>query len=727
MRLTPAVRAIFGLEVLTLVRDVRTLLISVVLPVVLIPGLLVAGNLMEDRRVEREEARTFRFAITGTDSAFAARVTAGIQGDSSGAGKMTGRFRPVATSDPQRALEQDDLDLYLETFSPAEWRALAAADTVGIVEGVPEELEGARVLRIRFHSSRTASREGAELLRSHLLEARNLRRDSILVDAGFPVPPAQVIPVERVDVASADEVQGARLGRFLTLILMGLMLLGGSAVATDTLAGEKERGTLTTLLTSAASRSEIITAKLLAIVAITLVIALVQVLNLWVYLGLGVIETTGGFAVTITPELAAGLFLLYLPMVALTAGVLLVTSAHARSYKEAQLFLTPVLLGMSIPALAPLLPDISIRSAIVVVPIANLAIAARDLLVGEIHAPWVMAAWLVTAGTAAWVARLSVRALQDESLLTGDTSREEFLGGPDLFRNRVLRWFAVFWAVKVLLDFNLGFDDLRMASLVGVGVVFLAFPLLLIRHFRLVPRKALALRIPRAGVWVGVALGAPAGVVAASSFFHLMDFILPVPRELLENFGQALLPEDIPLWQLFVFLAVVPGIAEELTFRGVLLHGLRRRFGPLGLALVVGLIFGFFHFQIFRIPSTALLGVILTAVTLLTGSIFPAMFWHILNNGLALYLSTTGVEVSGESLHWAVGSVLVLALAFRIIWIHRTPYPDVGPLGPRGRVRRRESRDGTKPPDLSGANASGVNRERDGEGDPEPDLGTTEP
>ncbi len=690
MRLTPAVRAIFALEILTLVRDVRTLLISVVLPVVLIPGLLLAGNLMEDRRVEREEARTFRFTITGTDSVFASQITAGIQGEAPGNGGAEGRFRPVATPDPQRALEKEELDLYLETFTPAEWRALEAVDTAGTldVEGIPEEVEGARVLRIRFHSSRTASREGAQLLRSHLLETRSLRRDSILVDAGFPVPSAQVAPVERVDVASEEEVQGARLGRFLTLILMGLMLLGGSAVATDSLAGEKERGTLTTLLTSAASRSEIVTAKLLAIVAITLVIALVQVVNLWIYLGLGVIDAARGFAVTITPELAAGLFLLYLPMVVLTAGVLLLTSAHARTYKEAQLYLTPVLLGMSIPALAPLLPDISIRSAIVVVPIANLAIAARDLLVGEVHAPWVMAAWLVTAGAAAWVARRSVLALQDESLLTGDTSREELMGGADLFRNRVLRWFAVFWAVKVLLDFNLGFDDLRMASLVGVGVVFLAFPLLVIWKFRLDPREALALRMPRAGVWVGVALGAPAGVVAASSFFQLMDFVLPVPRELLENFGQALLPEHIPLWQLLFFLAAIPAITEELTFRGVLLHGLRRRFGPVGLALVVGLIFGFFHFQIFRIPSTALLGVILTAVTLMTGSIFPAMLWHFLNNALALYLATTGVEVSGENLWWALGSVLVLALAFWIIWIHRTPYPDVAPPDPQGRAPR---------------------------------------
>lgn len=692
MRLTPAVRAIFGLEMRTLLRDVRALLISVVLPVVLIPVLLLVSAYAEDRRVEREEARTFRFAITGTDSIFAAGLTAEILA-ADGAADVAGeegrrRFVPVRAPDLRAALDAEELDVYVEAYTAAEWRALVASDPTVAPDGIPPEFEGVRVLRIRYHSSRAASREGAEVLRSHLLETRSARRNAILVAAGLPLAPDRVAAVDAANVASEEEVQGARLGRFLTMILLGLMLLGGSAVATDSLAGEKERGTLTTLLTSAATRNEIITAKLLAVMAVALGIALMQILNLWVFLGLGLIDVPRAFAVSVSPSMALSLFVFYLPIVALTAGVLLLTSAHARTYKEAQLYLTPVLLGMTIPTLAPLLPDISLRSAIVVVPIANLAIAVRDLLVGHVDPFPILAAWTITAATAAWVAARCVRALQDESLLTGDTSREEFLGGPDLFRKRVLVWFAVFWAVKVLLDFNVRFDDMRVTALVSVGVVFLAFPLLVIRKFRLDPVEALALRMPRPGVWLGVALGAPAGLVAANAFFGLMDRVLPVPRELVENFGQVLMPEGIPAWQIILLLSVVPGITEELTFRGVLLHGLRRRFGPVGLALAVGLVFGFFHFQIFRIPATALLGVGLTVVTLLTGSIFPAIVWHTLNNALGISLAYAEVEPFGESWLWTAGSIVLLAVAFWIIWSNRTPYPDVGP----GKARRQRVR-----------------------------------
>src|SRR2546423_15200174 len=70
------------------------------------------------------------------------------------------------------------------------------------------------------------------------------------------------------------------------------------------------------------------------------------------------------------------------------------------------------------------------------------------------------------------------------------------------------------------------------------------------------------------------------------------------------------------------FPSIMPGIFEEITFRGVLLHGLRQRFRPAMTVLLVGIIFGLFHVALFRFAPTALLGMILAAVTLLTRSIF---------------------------------------------------------------------------------------------------------
>jgi hypothetical protein len=124
------------------------------------------------------------------------------------------------------------------------------------------------------------------------------------------------------------------------------------------------------------------------------------------------------------------------------------------------------------------------------------------------------------------------------------------------------------------------------------------------------------------------------------------------------------------------FLAVLPGICEELAFRGVLLYGLSKRLRPVALSLAVGLVFGFFHVSLFRLIPTAYLGVVLSAVTILSGSIFPAMLWHTLNNATALvpaYLGWIDADMSMEPWMYAV-AVAGLAVAFWILWRTRQPW-----------------------------------------------------
>lgn len=694
------VRAIYGLEIRSLLRDRRTVFISIVLPVLLMPLLLLAMARVEEGRQRREDTRHYKYAVVGSDSIFMLELLRNSvrQDESDPADSAAPTFETVSTTDALHDLETRAIEFFVEGLGPEEWRAFLAEDTARAEE--LEEFRDTPVARVNFRSNRRSSTAGARHLRTRLVDIRRERRDSVLLEAGFPIHPDDVATLDVRNVASEVEVAGARLGRILTLFIVLLMMAGGGVLATDTLAGEKERGTLVTLLTTGATRGEIIWAKLLAVTSVALVIVLIQIVNLWIYLGLGLIDVSSGFSVSVAPTTALVLFVLYVPVAALASGVLLVTSAYAKTYKEAQLFFMPAMLGLLLPTLAPFLPEISLSSAIVLVPLANIAIAARDILVGQ--ANWLMVgiAWLVTAAAAAYAGWFAARALEDENLIAGtDSDRAEFIGGPALFRKRVLQWFLVFWAVKILLEMNLGFEDIRWTVVFHVGVVFLAAPLLMVWHFKLNVREALALRAPKPGVWLGVVLGAPAALIVVTGFFQLVNLVLPMPRELLENFGQTLMPEEIPVWQLVVLLSVIPGIVEELTFRGVLLHGLRRRFSPVVLCLVVGGIFGFFHFQIFRIPSTAALGMILAAVTLLTGSVFPAMLWHAINNALALYLGSEGVDLAGGTWMTYAGGVVALALALWIIWLNRSLYPDLkGALSSRGTQPSRGAPEESKPP-----------------------------
>ena len=85
-----------------------------------------------------------------------------------------------------------------------------------------------------------------------------------------------------------------------------------------------------------------------------------------------------------------------------------------------------------------------------------------------------------------------------------------------------------------------------------------------------------------------------------------------------------------------------------------------------------------------RLLPTAALGVVIGAVTLLTGSIFPAMLWHALHNATGILAARQGVAVM--ELGWWVyaAGTAAAALALGLIWRHRTPYPDL-----RASIRRR--------------------------------------
>jgi sodium transport system permease protein len=130
----------------------------------------------------------------------------------------------------------------------------------------------------------------------------------------------------------------------------------------------------------------------------------------------------------------------------------------------------------------------------------------------------------------------------------------------------------------------------------------------------------------------------------------------------------------MPQWQLLFYLAVLPAICEELAFRGILLSGLRRKVKPAGLVIGIGIIFGLFHMTLFRIAPTAALGMILTAIALMTGSVFPGMLLHAGNNALAV---VAGDWFSLEALRWGhfAAAGVVFALALWIIYRNRTPMP----------------------------------------------------
>lgn len=144
-------------------------------------------------------------------------------------------------------------------------------------------------------------------------------------------------------------------------------------------------------------------------------------------------------------------------------------------------------------------------------------------------------------------------------------------------------------------------------------------------------------------------------------YLGYLNSLLPIPElfsemqmsqyEMIENF---LTSEGVLLFGLF-HIAVVPSICEEILFRGYILRAFEKSWGIIAGVIVSGIIFGMFHLQLGNILPLATLGIILGLMTWLSGSIWPAVLAHFINNGTAVVLGVNYPEllfsdISAESL-----------------------------------------------------------------------------
>ncbi|MEM9556350.1 MAG: CPBP family glutamic-type intramembrane protease [Acidobacteriota bacterium] len=656
-------------ELRQLLRDPRTVFAALVLPTLVVPALFWIQSWSLEQAEERLEARVARYAVAGPETELArALLAAGterleqrasneeVSGVDASMPRLEEAQDVTALGDALAALDDAALDVVLNAL-PAGTPGLEDDDIDSALE-VP-------LLRIVYRGDDEASSSAASAVRIRLEAGRAARRVAALEAVGLDLPLTDIVAVgERHDLATVAERSGALYGRGAVLVVVFFLFVGGSVVAADTLAGEKERGTLESLLTSGLERRQLVLAKVALVTLVGLFIALVQVLNLWLYVGLRLVDLGDDFALRLTPGAALWLLVLLVPLAVLIAAVLLWISGRSTGTKDFQLRFFPAFLITLAFAAAGFLTALPLRSALVLVPVANVAVGVRELLAGRIDALALAATAVVSSVAAAFAVRATLRDLGDERLVTGAArDHADHAGGAALFPRHVLRWYAGFWVVVFLGSTMAPFASFGGQVALNLVLVFLGGPLLILRLYRLDVRQTLFWRPPRAAVWPAVALGAPAMVVAMSALTEWLGRLLPMPDAMIEMFTRSLLPDDLALWQILLAIAVLPAISEEIAFRGVLLDGLRRRHGAFVACVGSAVVFALVHVSLFRLVPTFLLGVLFAAITLRTRSLWPAMAWHLLNNGLFVMLARSGFEptvsVAGAVVAWLVAAACV--------------------------------------------------------------------
>lgn len=230
---------------------------------------------------------------------------------------------------------------------------------------------------------------------------------------------------KKQNVAPPEKVGGAAFGGFIGYMVILLCMTGAIYPAIDLTAGEKERGTMETILSSPIPRLYLVLGKFFLVLSAALATASLSVLSMGISFSLlrrfGFSGGAKGEAVQMLfqlgPKAVASVFLMALPLAVLFAAVLMTIALFAKTYKEAQSYLTPMTFLVVIPAVASLLPGVELTPKLALVPILSTSLVCKEIMTGTYH--WGSMALIFGSSCvyAAIAIFLAVKTFQRESVL----------------------------------------------------------------------------------------------------------------------------------------------------------------------------------------------------------------------------------------------------------------------------------------------------------------------
>jgi len=386
---------VFKKEFLDTIRDRRTLVAMVLVPLVLFPVLMIGGSWLAKSQMEEAAEETLTVAVLGEGeqspatsfrkrlaSAPNIKVTSGIPAD-------TARAR----------IQDGEMDAAIVFASSFQQRV--DAKRTGRVELIYQSDDDSEVMlnRLRPH---------LDQYEQQLLRAR-------FEALGLSTEATKAVDVNEVNLASEKAQVAQQIGGFLPYMFLIFCFTGAMYPTLDMGAGEKERGTLETLLTAPVGRYQFLVGKTLTATLAGLFAALVSILSIMgsVWFIEDIPQSILDAATSIlTPSVVAILLSLLVPLTIFFAAAQLSLSFYAKSFKEAQSMVSPLLIAVIFPAFIGLLPGFSLNTTTALIPVLNVALATKEALAGTLgagHLALVYASLLALAAASLGVCMFVIR------------------------------------------------------------------------------------------------------------------------------------------------------------------------------------------------------------------------------------------------------------------------------------------------------------------------------
>lgn len=219
-----------------------------------------------------------------------------------------------------------------------------------------------------------------------------------------------------------DKATGKMLGMFLPYFITMMIFAGAMSLGVDAIAGEKERGTLASLLLTPVSRMEIVMGKMAALGLLSIMSALVYILGMFIAIPLGMGQMGGSammsdLSISFTPVQITQLIVLILGIVLMYVALIGLVSVIAKSIKEAQTYIMPVYMIVIVAGMVSMYTSDTSSFTSYIIPLINSSVAFKGIFTREITVPQFAAAAAVTYAVAFVLIALTAKAFKSEKIM----------------------------------------------------------------------------------------------------------------------------------------------------------------------------------------------------------------------------------------------------------------------------------------------------------------------
>jgi len=388
---------IFKKELKDTLRDKRTLIMMLVIPILIFPIILNLFVGISSSFSEEAATKPVKIGFVGEKENYITQQLNNLP-------EQMGAKEIIFYKDTLEMIEAIKLDsVQMGMYIPNDFAELMSSKTPAPVS-------------IFFNATDMGMKDRAEVYMSSI---EGIATQERYLEMNLKESELRPIDSKYKNIASDKEMIGKLAGGILPYIFIAFGFIGCMYPAIDLFTGEKERGTIETLLTTPVLRWQILFGKMGVVVLSGLLAASCALLGL--FLSIEVLDIVDNEELlnvihgVLNFKFVLMLYGLLLPLTIFFAGVMIPIAVYAKSFKEAQSIITPLNIVMVLPAMVGFFPGVELNSITACIPVVNVVLATKELIAGTLDIGLLMLSFTVMFGLAVIAVTISYKRFDKET------------------------------------------------------------------------------------------------------------------------------------------------------------------------------------------------------------------------------------------------------------------------------------------------------------------------